>query len=282
MRLDARDAGSYRYHVELLAGRPVLGRMNKSPADAMATCLGPHNQPHDFGAFARLQQQTSLSGNPPDDARRLLGYQDEAGIRAQEYFEPLSYLIDRRRVPEFRGQPRDGRSVVERRRTEVKGGVQNGCRVRDVLTSLPGKFARGFEQVPEVAGHVPEDSDRAVRFRLWLAREFDSCREHGVVVAPEVVGGEEQEHPSPGLAADGRDLLFVYRARQKQRRSLSTGWCDDHPTLVLRGLIRVFDNGEVQLVAEKRDGLVIVANDERNVDDGLVHDGSHDSPSRKS
>src|SRR5688572_11953283 len=273
MRFDARDAGPYSHHLELPLDRPVLGGLHQGPADAMATCLGPHNKPDDFGAFTRLQQQTALSGNPPDDARFLLGYDDEARVCVQEYIEPLSYLIDSRRVLEFSGEARDGRSVVECRGTEAEGGGQNRYRVRDVLTSLRWKFACGFEQVPEVTVDVPEDSNRAVRFRLWLAHELDSRREHGVVVAPEVVGGEEEEHPSAALPADGCLLLVIHRAREQQRRSASAGWCDDHPSLVLRGLVRVFDDRELQLVAEERDRFVIVAYDERNMDDGLVHDG---------
>ena len=81
----------------------------------------------------------------------MLGYDDEVRVCVQEYIEALSYLIDSRRVPEFRGEARDGRSVVECRGTEAEGGGQNGYRVRDGLTSLRWKFACGFEQVPENA-----------------------------------------------------------------------------------------------------------------------------------
>ena len=69
MRFDARDAGPYSHHLELPLDRPVLGGLHQGPADAMATCLCPHNKPDDFRAFTRLQQQTALSSNPPNDAR---------------------------------------------------------------------------------------------------------------------------------------------------------------------------------------------------------------------
>ena len=68
MRLDARDAGSYRHQVQLLTDCPVLSRPYQRGTNATPTCLGPDNQADDFNAFTRLQQQSSLGCNPPDDA----------------------------------------------------------------------------------------------------------------------------------------------------------------------------------------------------------------------
>ena len=133
MRFDARDAGSYRHHAELVPYRPLLGRLHKRCTDATATCLGLDNQSDDLGAFTGLQQQTSLSGNPSNDARGLLRDDDEARICAQEYFEPLRYLIDRRRIPELRREASDRRSVVERSGTKTERGAQNGYLVREGL-----------------------------------------------------------------------------------------------------------------------------------------------------
>ena len=68
MRLDPRDAGSYRHQVKLLPCRPVLSRPYQRTTNATPTRPGRDNQPHDFNAFTGLQQHASLGGNPPDDA----------------------------------------------------------------------------------------------------------------------------------------------------------------------------------------------------------------------
>ena len=124
MRFDAGDARPYSHHVKLPPDRPVFGGLHQRPADATSASIDPDDQPDDFSALTRLQQQPSLSGNPPDDARGLLGYDDEARICAQEHIEPLSNLIDRRWIPEFRRKASDRWSVVERSGTKFEIGAQ--------------------------------------------------------------------------------------------------------------------------------------------------------------
>src|SRR5687768_2185252 len=56
-----------------------------------------------------------------------------------------------------------------------------------------------LHQIPPVAVQVEEDSDGAVLLLPWLFRESHAPPLHVLVVPPEVVGLEEQEHPAPGL-----------------------------------------------------------------------------------
>ena len=125
MRLGARDAGSYSHQVELLSDRPVFSGLHQCGTNATSTCPGTDNQSDDFHAFTRLQQQASLGGNPPNDARVLLGYDDEARVGAEEHAEPLSYLIDRRGITQLRGEATDRLGIGECCGTKADGGVQN-------------------------------------------------------------------------------------------------------------------------------------------------------------
>src|SRR5262245_18079449 len=64
-----------------------------------------------------------------------------------------------------------------------------------------------LHEVPLVAVEVEEHGDRAVPLPPRLLGEPNAARRHVVVVAPEVVGLEEEEDPSAGLVADAA-LLF--------------------------------------------------------------------------
>jgi len=81
-----------------------------------------------------------------------------------------------------------------------------------------------------------------------------------LVVPPEVVRLEEQEHPAPGLVADPCRLLWGRCFRQQERRAAS-GWADYHPPLERRKG-GVFHHDEPQTVGEEVDRLVVVVDDE--------------------
>ena len=64
-----------------------------------------------------------------------------------------------------------------------------------------------MEQVPEIAPRVAEDGDHAVRLLRWLANEGDALGAIALIVASEVIGVQEQEHPTASLIADAGALL---------------------------------------------------------------------------
>ena len=73
-----------------------------------------------------------------------------------------------------------------------------------------------LHQVPQVAVQVLEDGHGAIGLDLGLPHEDDALRRVGPVVAPEVVGVQEQEDTTAGLIANS---LFLLR-----RRSFSKNW----------------------------------------------------------
>lgn len=128
-----------------------------------------------------------------------------------------------------------------------------------------------LQQVPQVAVEVGEHGHHAVVGLFGLADEFDPFRGHGIVVAPEVVGVEEEEHPSAGLVADEGLLFRLGRARQQQRGAFSTRWRDHHPAFVLLRLVGIFDQLEIKLAHVKIERFVIVFHHQGDVNDGLLH-----------
>src|SRR5215469_3179806 len=64
-----------------------------------------------------------------------------------------------------------------------------------------------LDQIPEVAIEVGEDCDGSVHLFFGVADERYVARLERAVVAPEVVGVEEEEDAAPGLVADAAGLL---------------------------------------------------------------------------
>ena len=75
----------------------------------------------------------------------------------------------------------------------------------------------GFEEIPLVAVEVFEDGDGAVGFLAGRFEESDAAGLVGLVIAPEVVGVEEEEHTATGLIADGEGLLGIVGFGEKKR-----------------------------------------------------------------
>ena len=92
-----------------------------------------------------------------------------------------------------------------------------------------------------------------------------------MVVPPEVICGEEQEHPSARLVADELGLLRCGRPGEQQGRARGAGRRDHDPPLVLLGLVGVLDQREMERAAVEGNGLVVVTDDEGDVDDRLAH-----------
>ena len=64
-----------------------------------------------------------------------------------------------------------------------------------------------MEEIPLVAVEVFEDGDDAVGFLAGRFEETDAAGLVGLVIAPEVVGVEEEKNAAAGLVADSEGLL---------------------------------------------------------------------------
>jgi hypothetical protein len=64
-----------------------------------------------------------------------------------------------------------------------------------------------LEQIPLVTVEVLEDGDGSVGLLPWSFKEADAAGLVGLVIAPEVVGVEEEKNAAAGLVADGVGLV---------------------------------------------------------------------------
>ena len=90
------------------------------------------------------------------------------------------------------------------------------------------------------------------------------------MVAREVVGVEEEEDAPAGLLPDEGRLLGRRRAREQQRRAAPARRRDTHPALSAAER-RVFEQREAEHLGEPGDRLVVLADEEAQLDEGL-HD----------
>ena len=65
-----------------------------------------------------------------------------------------------------------------------------------------------MDEVPPVAVEVEEHDHATIRFVPGRFDEPDTAGLHVLVVAREVVGVQEQEHPAAGLVAHGGELFL--------------------------------------------------------------------------
>ena len=100
-----------------------------------------------------------------------------------------------------------------------------------------------LKEVPFVAVEILEDGDRAVRFMAWRLEEFDVVGEHSRVVAPEVVGMEEEEDAAAALMADRTSLLGCGGFGEQEAGATGVGRRDEEPALVIAEG-RIFDDAE--------------------------------------
>src|SRR5262245_53549515 len=80
-----------------------------------------------------------------------------------------------------------------------------------------------LQEVPEVAVEVREDGDRPVRFVLRRPDEGHAPGRVGVIVAPEIIGVEEESNSPAGLIADPRLLLGCRRAGEEEAAFRAAG-----------------------------------------------------------
>jgi hypothetical protein len=88
-----------------------------------------------------------------------------------------------------------------------------------------------------------------------------------MVITPEVVGRQEQEHAATGLIADEGRLLGVGSACKKQSGAFGSRRRNQDPPLVLRGLVLILDESKVQRLRVVGNRLVVVTYDKCNVND---------------
>lgn len=124
-----------------------------------------------------------------------------------------------------------------------------------------------LDQIPAVAIEILEHRDDAIGLLGGRADEADALRHHRPIVAPEIVGGEEQQHPSPRLIPDEARLIRRRGPGEEDRGGPlpRAGRADGDPALALIGHGRILDQGEPERVDIESKRLVIVADEERDV-----------------
>src|SRR5258706_4905906 len=135
-----------------------------------------------------------------------------------------------------------------------------------------------LQQVPQVPVQVFENSNGAVKLALGFPHESNPARDEVLIVSPEVVGIEKQKDSTTGLVAYEWFLFGRRGSREQQARTVGSRGCDHDPAFVLFRLVGILDQPEVQLLRIKVNGLVVVANDERYMNDGLHHIRSRSLP----
>lgn len=73
-----------------------------------------------------------------------------------------------------------------------------------------------LQQVPQISIQILEHRDQPIRLLFRRADKFDSLRNHLVVVAPEIIGVEEEKYPPACLIPDEGFLLRLGRFRKEQ------------------------------------------------------------------
>ena len=129
-----------------------------------------------------------------------------------------------------------------------------------------------LNEIPEVAVEVLEHGDCAIGLLGGRADEADTFGSHSVIVAPEIVGAQEQKDAPARLVADEGLLLGRRGAGEEEGGGVlaRAGRRDEHPAFhFIEGSI--LDEGEAELLREPGDRLVIVADDEGDVGERLVH-----------
>jgi hypothetical protein len=128
-----------------------------------------------------------------------------------------------------------------------------------------------LQEVPPVAVEIFEDGNGAVGFLAGTFQEADAAGLIGVVVSPEIVGVEEQKDTAAGLIADGAGLFGSGGFGEEQGGAARVWRGDEEPAFVVRQG-GIFEELEAKLMGEEGEGFVVVADDQREMRDGLRHD----------
>ena len=93
---------------------------------------------------------------------------------------------------------------------------------------------------------------------------------HVLIIAREIVGEQEQENAIASLFADGLDLLRSIGFGEQEICGAGVGGTYEKPAL-RGGERRVFDHAEAECLGEEGESLVVIANEQRDMRDGLRH-----------
>src|SRR6185312_16539319 len=119
-----------------------------------------------------------------------------------------------------------------------------------------------LDQVPRIAVEILEHRHRAIGLVPWLFAENHAFFQHGAMVAPEIVGLQEEEYAAARLPADCGLLIGIGGTGEQQRRPF-VARRHDNPSLVAVEL-RILDQAEAELPDVELDRLVIVADEDRD------------------
>jgi hypothetical protein len=119
----------------------------------------------------------------------------------------------------------------------------------------------GLEEIPLVAVEVFEDGDGAVGFLAGGLEETDAAGLVGLVIAPEVVGVEEEENAAAGLIADGEGLLGRVGFCEEKGGAAGIGRGDEEPAFVA-GERSVLEELEAEFLGVELQGFVVISDDE--------------------
>lgn len=124
--------------------------------------------------------------------------------------------------------------------------------------------SRELHQIPQIAVQILEHRHPTIIVGRRRPRPLDPGGSEGGMVAIEIVGRQEQEHPPAGLVSDIARLMLGRGAREQDGGGTGrrTGRADRHPALVLFGLVGVFDQREAELADIESKCFVIVADDQ--------------------
>src|SRR5579883_1171812 len=101
-------------------------------------------------------------------------------------------------------------------------------RAKRVIAPLPAAQPRLFfrfssalwlQQIPSIAPAILENRHPSIRLVARRLKKAHALGEKQAIIAPEIVGMKEKEHPAAGLVADPRRLPFVGRLGEKQPRA---------------------------------------------------------------
>ena len=129
----------------------------------------------------------------------------------------------------------------------------------------------GLEEIPLVPVEVFEDGGGAIGFLAGSFEETDAARLVSFVIAPEVVGVEEEEDAAAGLVADGEGLFVSVGFGEEKCGAAGIGRSDEEPAFVA-GKRSVLEEVEAEFLRVEPESFVIVADNEGQVSNGLRHD----------
>ena len=93
----------------------------------------------------------------------------------------------------------------------------------------------------------------------------------GLVIAPEVIGMEKEKNAAAGLVADGEGLFGSGGFGEEESGPAGFRGSDENPTLVV-GEWSVLEEVEAEFLGVELESLIVVADDNGEVSDGLGHD----------